>query len=434
MSKVVCDVCGTAYAENLNQCPICGTAKSENARSTSGGQDSGSGYAYVRGGRFSQSNVRKRNNGNRELPRTTNAPKESKPAPKEESPRQSEQAQQRAPRKPQQEPENEQPSNIGLIIIVVILLLAIISLCAYIAIRYIDINNNRESSSSTSGSTSGTLDEIPCTGITIEGLTMYTFDSLSDELMLTVTCQPANTTDLMTWNYDSTIVKVIQNGNQWIIAPVGPGEAVVTVSCGLFTDTITITSNVVVEPDPTDPTDPIDPTDTTGPIDPTFVLELAKTDIKLFYYGETARIYNGSLDASEITWYSEDETVCTIENGVVTAVGPGKTNVFGEYGDQKVSCIVRCTDDVVEPEAADYVLSHTDVTLKVGEAFTLSLKDAETGVKITDVTYSVSEEGFFTVSEKGVVKGVAATGTKLCYVYVEYEGITYKCRVIVREP
>ena len=51
MSKVICDVCGTAYAETAAQCPICGSAKAS-ANQTEAGAQQGSqtaaGYTYVR--------------------------------------------------------------------------------------------------------------------------------------------------------------------------------------------------------------------------------------------------------------------------------------------------------------------------------------------------------------------------------------------------
>ena len=61
MNKVICDVCGTAYPETSSHCPICGCAKKSVDR-TSAGEEDGS-YAYVKGGRFSKKNVRKRANG-----------------------------------------------------------------------------------------------------------------------------------------------------------------------------------------------------------------------------------------------------------------------------------------------------------------------------------------------------------------------------------
>ena len=71
MSKIVCDICGATYPETESQCPICGTAKA--ASPAAGDTAAEGGYAYVKGGRFSKTNVKKRNNGSEELPRTVAA-------------------------------------------------------------------------------------------------------------------------------------------------------------------------------------------------------------------------------------------------------------------------------------------------------------------------------------------------------------------------
>ena len=64
MSKVICDICGTAYPETATQCPICGCARDNvtqtpaaDATQKTDGEAAG-GYTYVKGGRFSKSNVR----------------------------------------------------------------------------------------------------------------------------------------------------------------------------------------------------------------------------------------------------------------------------------------------------------------------------------------------------------------------------------------
>lgn len=66
MNKINCDVCGTAYPESSTQCPICGCVRS--AESTAPGATSdqpsrNDSYTYVKGGRFSRANVKKRNQG-----------------------------------------------------------------------------------------------------------------------------------------------------------------------------------------------------------------------------------------------------------------------------------------------------------------------------------------------------------------------------------
>ena len=80
MSKVICDICGTTYAETAAQCPICGCARTTTAQtmadSTQPSEDNGA-YTYVKGGRFSKTNVRKRDKGS-DLPRSTAAQRAAK--------------------------------------------------------------------------------------------------------------------------------------------------------------------------------------------------------------------------------------------------------------------------------------------------------------------------------------------------------------------
>ena len=60
MSKIICDVCGTSYPDSAAQCPICGCVKPSNAENCGPEMEEDIGYAFVKGGRFSKSNVRKR--------------------------------------------------------------------------------------------------------------------------------------------------------------------------------------------------------------------------------------------------------------------------------------------------------------------------------------------------------------------------------------
>ena len=65
MSKIICDVCGTSYPETASQCPICGCARPVDAGVTAGESvlsemNEESTYNFVKGGRFSKKNVRRR--------------------------------------------------------------------------------------------------------------------------------------------------------------------------------------------------------------------------------------------------------------------------------------------------------------------------------------------------------------------------------------
>ena len=63
MSKIICEVCGTSYSDSSAQCPICGyvdpTMAEGHFQESGETMDSGE-YTYVKGGRFSKNNVKKR--------------------------------------------------------------------------------------------------------------------------------------------------------------------------------------------------------------------------------------------------------------------------------------------------------------------------------------------------------------------------------------
>lgn len=426
MSKVICDVCGTAFAETADQCPICGTAKSDQSRPVPGGEGESSGYAYVKGGRFSHSNVRRHNSGKKELPRT---PAEEKPrkAPKEEPPVEMPQpadgeeapapAPRRAPRteapaqrperKPRREnrdePEDEQPSNVGLIIVVVVLLLAIISLCAYIAIRYIDLNNSKNSTGSSSSSSD--YGEVPCTGVSIPGSSVYTLTRLGDEVLIEVVCEPANTTDLLNWNYDNTIVNVIKSENGWIITPVGPGEAVITVSCGAYSASLSITCDLSEIP--------CTGVEITGVESHTF--QLITDELVLDVVCQPA------ATTDTLTW-TYDETVVHVEQRdgrwVITPVGPGQTTVTVTCG--AFSDTVEITSTVDPDYDPNFVLEwncDSDITLKGYGAkwriYNGSVPVSKIVFSSSDESVATVEDGWVTIWKNGDVTITAAYGNQV---------------------
>ena len=489
MNKIICDVCGTSYPDTANQCPICGNLKSDNS---AGGEGAfgveNSGYAYVKGGRFSHANVRKRNGGKTELPRVAAV----KPAPSVDEQVDSvmqEDSQivfaeetasdipvEQMPREAQQEPvipvvmpepeknmdraapvavdrprrrkrrKKENPVvNIVLLLIVILLVLAIVGVCAYITIGLLEGNTD---SSQPSGSSSSQVDptgssskddnDIPCTGLQIIPSTPQTFSSVGQTLLLEVKKYPGNTTDTVVFTSSDPYIASVDAAGK--IVAVADGNVTITVTCGEQVVELQVTCQVGKAPDyPSDPPEGSTtlPSYTTKPSVPTAKLELQHTDITMTTYGETSNLYSGELDPASITWISEDETVATVTNGIVKAVGQGTTKIIAQYGEQKVECIIRCSSSVVKPEYYLYTqygkLSPPyDVTIKEGESLTFSLRDAD-GNKITEgVTYSVSNETYLSVTENGKIKGLEVDSNTTVYLYIEYEGVVYKCIIRIK--
>lgn len=73
-------------------------------------------------------------------------------------------------------------------------------------------------------------------------------------------------------------------------------------------------------------------------------------DITLSAPGEgTSLIVDGVPSGNMISWYSEDESIASVDqSGYVTAKGFGTTKVFASLGAHSVSCIVRCNYSYVQ--------------------------------------------------------------------------------------
>lgn len=81
--------------------------------------------------------------------------------------------------------------------------------------------------------------------------------------------------------------------------------------------------------------------ETTAP-EKEYHLFLTVSSITFTLVGESENIYVGTAPLDEIVWASADESVITVENGVLTAVGVGTTTVSATYRDQYMECTAGC--------------------------------------------------------------------------------------------
>lgn len=213
MSKIICDVCGTAYPDTASQCPICGCAAGgadqQSAEATPVEQNPAERRSASRGGRFTKSNVRKR---------TT--------------------AQAQASRHEAEEPdgnESDPPQgNKAVTIVVIVLLIAVLLVAAYIAIRYFA---PKPTPSNPGQSTEGTSQQVPCTDLHVDNESV-TFREKNRAWLLNVTKLPGNTTDKITYaSSDESIVTVTADG---VLTSVGGGQATITITCGSVTKEVAV--------------------------------------------------------------------------------------------------------------------------------------------------------------------------------------------------
>lgn len=406
MNKVVCYVCGTSYPENATQCPICGYVQTaDNAASA---HSSDGGYTYVKGGRFSKANVKKRNQANAKS------------------------AQVPAKEKKNTNSTAKKESNVYIVLIVV-LLLAIISVASYIALRFIIPNDflfegleglslsvekqEIETEPATEVVTESTALSLACTMVSLDTDTVQ-LDGKNSTYQLAAALEPTDTTDSVTYvSSDEAIATVNEQG---LITAVGSGSAVITVTCGSASAQCTV--NCVIQEE--------------------IILELNRKEITFDTEGQSWTLYNGEIPVEDIIWSSDDNNVATIENGKVTAVANGDTTVLAIYNDQTVACVIHCkfeepqeeTSNISEADGTStkaYALYNPygyadDVTLNVGEQFILKLVDASYN-SADDVQWSVKNESVCKFSDNTVT----AVGSGMTEVTATCEGKTYTCVVRV---
>ena len=373
MNKVICDVCGTDYPETAAQCPICGCARTDGNQTSAGNTETGEEertHTYVKGGRFSKSNVRKRL-------KAAQIAQTRVPEPEYDDDDEDE-----------DDEDEEGRSNFGLIAIVILLLLAIIAVSSYIAIVHFGLFDQADPTkpsisntqpTGTKPSTSDTL-KIPCTSLAMSD-SEITLASVDSVWPLNYSVEPLDTTDQIIFvSADESVAVVDASGR---VTAVGSGETTITATCGSFVVECRVICDF--ETENTDPTDPGDTTDPSDPVD-VVILELKYDDVTLDRVFPKLQLYKGELDPSEIKWTSSREDVATVKDGLVTAVSLGSTKITAEYNGQKVSCAVHVSQsaldalkpdeptDSTEPSVPAEATDPTETTEPVEPVETYSLK------------------------------------------------------------
>lgn len=340
MNKVICDICGTDYPETASQCPICGCAKAGGTQTGAGNATKEeTGYTYVKGGRFSKANVRKRLKAGQKQAADIQA-------------KQLEAVNNSVSDDEFDEDELDNVSNKGLIIIVILLLLAIIAVGSYIAVTFLGGSNDGEPTGQSQQTTVPQPSEtkptesqgaaVPCTKLTLHDSEIVMENSNAPfELYWQV--EPENTTELLEFtSADPEIATVDANG---VVTAVGDGETVITVKCGAFEAQCKVVCKLEAVTDPTtENTDNTEVTDPSDVPDTPVELKLNKSDFTLFSKDESyqIKVTTEGLDASMVTWSSDNEAIATVKDGLVVAVGVGRTTIRASYDGQEVICKVSC--------------------------------------------------------------------------------------------
>lgn len=407
MSKVICDVCGTTYPETAEQCPICGCAKVLGGRLIADDpavceEQQEAPRGFFKSGKFASAKANKHK-----------IPEDYDKEDDDDDPE-----------------DSESKGKTVLIVLLLVVLVAILTVTGYLLLRYylpnvLEFGEETTLAPETVTTMETTLPRIPCESLTLTNSTVD-LEKMGQAWLLNVVVLPEDTTDeLFYTSSDTSVATVTEHGR---VNAVGPGEAIITVSCGdrklecLIRCTFAAETTEKVE----------DGDDTQDNADQ--ALTLNREDITFFGKGESFRFSVGPISLSQITWTSDDPQIASIENGTVTAVSPGVTTIYAEYQGEKDSCIIRCKFEP-DPNAEEdtgaagmvYTISKTQVTLKVGRTFQLTLKDQDGN--LVDVTWYIADGTICSVAGNTVTGKSPGVTT----VSASYEGKTYACVVTVTE-
>ena len=407
MSKIICDICGTSYADTATQCPICGCVRPAQPQpvpeKNTKEERQSSGYTYVKGGRFSKSNVKKRASG-------------------EKTP---------------QKNENGGAKKGAVVLLIAIILIGLIALGAILwAFGVFDTFAPGDGAPATTPvPTEPTLPpEVACEALTV-AIKQYTLGQIGDSALVDCRKIPANATDLITFRSENEEVATVDANGK--VTAVQNGTTNIIITCGNVTDTCKIVVG-----------------DGVFPVE----LVLSFTTVTFTAVGETKLIYDGPIDAAKITWSSDNEFIASVSNGVVTANAPGPAIITATYMDKTAICEVLCdiepsgngggvTEDggnsggigedggndasetLVICDSYGPLYYTDDTTIDAGEEIKLYLGNQK-GTRIV-LDWTCNENDYVSVSGN-TVKGLKSLKNNYITVSTEYEGKTYRCKIRVR--
>lgn len=359
MSKIICDICGTVYQDTAESCPICGYTRNLGMEELDEDLLADMPGSRGKGGRFSSSNVKKKNKEIFDYDEVN--PEEPEEEEEEYSYDDS-------------EPYEEEPkSNTLLIVVLVVIITLLLVASGFLFFRYFLPNAlSDETPPTTLETTVETQEEtteptVPCTDIVLTSGGKIELYNIGYFHLLHVKVVPEDTTDILTFlSEDESIATVSEDGK---ITAVGVGETTIYITCGEKQIKCPVSVVIVEETEPAteatvassadgeaitegetvsgdEASDVAETEEVTLPEETALkdvVLKLKYTDRSLTVgYGFQLEL-DCDLTPEEVEWSVEHSYIATVdEKGFVKAVKTGTTEVTAKYGDQEVKCTIRC--------------------------------------------------------------------------------------------
>ena len=269
--------------------------------------------------------------------------------------------------------------------------------------------------------------------VTVEGITLNVQNvtlTIGETTTLKETITPDNATNKnVTWSSENSDIASVDNG---LVTAIGEGTTniVVTTEDGEKTATceVTVIKEQTPEPEPEEvPVEEIS-------------LNIQNITLEI---GETTALETtispDNATNKNVTWTSEDENVASVDNGLVTAIGEGTTNIVvtTEDGEKTATCEVTVIkEQTPEPEPEEIHIEKVDlnlqnVSLQIGETATLVAIITPNDATNKNVTWTSEDENIASV-DNGLVTAIGE-GTTNIVVTTEDGEKTATCKITVTE-
>lgn len=198
--------------------------------------------------------------------------------------------------------------------------------------------------------------------------------------------------------------------NTFTITSVGEGTTTITFTCGNMTIGIPVT--VSASTGSGDENDPV----------VNIVPELNWNEVEFTTMEDSVQLKVTNLpEGATVIWMSGDSSIASVdENGIVTPVGSGETqitcDVNGSTAQVKIHCDIQ-QETTVNDDGAH--LESTDVSVSVGEKFPLFLYNSKSE-HIDDIAYVVDDAAICEVVDN-YVRALSSGTTKVRVIYGDQE-------------
>lgn len=346
MSKITCEVCGTVFPDTASCCPICGWSPK-----------GGGSKAEPDMGEFDVNTPRAQEMpaGNSQQGRRifdfdeANGPKAAAADTEDDD---------TVYYGGGEPPMGEQPrkTNTALVVILVLFIALVLIVTGVLVVKFLLPGKKADTMQTTtptiiaetmntepSETETTEAPTVPCTSLYAQ--TVDTLTSAGEMWRLNVKASPEDTTDELTYlSEDEAVVTVSAEGN---LTAVGNGTTNIVVTCGDQSLKCPVTVAIEETQATEEATEAAEETEATeetkSPSSGNVTLKLKRSDITFSRLGVYYTLQlDCDLSAEDVTWRTSNSAIANVNNGVVTAMGPGIAKITAKYGDQEVSCVVRC--------------------------------------------------------------------------------------------